>query len=204
MAPKSTSTRLKVQFPTDSSSSSIEIFKMALLFFSWQGLLTPLKKLLPWFQGIVTWERPAANIVLIVLVVLVIYKWVPQIFPHFIILKPTNLILCSRSHHLTPSILQCREWVGKALAAFLLWMVAGMFLIRHQRRIQSNDEKIVICTASDQSTMENIVSAQQGLRTVHEVMQQMNITILKLYTILTARSPKVSSLVSAEKFSRDR
>ncbi|XP_071938618.1 uncharacterized protein [Coffea arabica] len=125
------------------------------------GLLTPLKKMLPWFQGIVTWERPAANIVIIVLVVLVIYK----------------------------------EWVGKALAAFLLWMVASMFLIRHRRRIPSNYEKIVICTASDQSTMENIVSAQQGLRTVHEVMQQMNIAILKLYTILTARSPKHTDMV---------
>ncbi|KAL3507136.1 hypothetical protein ACH5RR_032518 [Cinchona calisaya] len=125
------------------------------------GLLKPLQSFLPWIQGIFTWEKPAASIVLIGFTLLVIYK----------------------------------EWVGKAIAAFLLWAVAHMFFLRRRRRIQSNYEKLLICTASDKSTMESIVSAQQGLRTVHEVMQQINIAILKLWSILTSRSPKHTNTV---------
>lgn len=152
-----------------------------------QGLLKPRKSLVLWFQGIITWERPASNIILIVLVLLVIYKWVPE------------CIFCNQFGHWDTKHVVftmfydsdlCREWVGKAIAALLLGMVANMFILR-RRRIQSNYEKIVICTTSDQSTMESIVSAQQGLRTVHEVMQQTNIAVLKLWSILSSRSPKV-------------
>lgn len=83
-----------------------------------------------------------------------------------------------------------REWIGKAIAAVLLSAVVHLLWARW-RKIGSKHEKIIICTASDKPAMESIVSAQQGLRTLHEVMQYTNIAILKLWSIITSRSPKV-------------
>ena len=45
--------------------------------------------------------------------------------------------------------------------------------------------------SSDQSTMESIVSAQQGLYTVHEMMQIANIAMLKIWSILISKADKV-------------
>lgn len=45
--------------------------------------------------------------------------------------------------------------------------------------------------ASDQSTLESIVSAQQGLYTVHEMMQIANIAMLKIWSILISKAEKV-------------
>lgn len=47
--------------------------------------------------------------------------------------------------------------------------------------------------ASDQSTMESIVSAQHGLYTVHEMMQIANIAMLKIWSILISKADKVLS-----------
>lgn len=41
--------------------------------------------------------------------------------------------------------------------------------------------------------MESIVTAQQGLRTVHETMRQTNVALLKIWSILTSEAPKVCS-----------
>ncbi|KAL2553907.1 Plant protein of unknown function [Forsythia ovata] len=43
--------------------------------------------------------------------------------------------------------------------------------------------------------MESIVSAQQGLRTVHEVMQNINIAILKIWSILVSKAQKHADTV---------
>lgn len=47
--------------------------------------------------------------------------------------------------------------------------------------------------SSDQSTMESIVSAQQRLYTVHEMMQIANIAMLKIWSILISKAYKVLS-----------
>lgn len=84
-----------------------------------------------------------------------------------------------------------REWVGKAISTLLLWVVAMMLQAR-RRRISEKQDKIVIRTGSDQTAMESIVSAQQGLRTVHEIMRQTNIALLKIWSILISKAPKVT------------
>lgn len=92
-------------------------------------------------------------------------------------------------------IYYCSEWVGKTLAAFLLWLVAKLIQARKQRTGNKCD-KIVICTSSDQTTMESIVSAQHGLRTAREMVQLANISILKLYSILLGKAPKVMIILA--------
>lgn len=89
----------------------------------------------------------------------------------------------------------CSEWVGKALAVFLLWVVAKLIQARKQGTGNKSD-KIVICTSSDQTTMENIVSAQHGLRTTREMVQLANISILKIYSILLGKAPKVMVILA--------
>ncbi|KAK9289941.1 hypothetical protein L1049_008103 [Liquidambar formosana] len=86
------------------------------------------------------------------------------------------------------------HWIGKAIAAFLVWLVAKMLRAR-QEGIKDKCTEIVVCTASDQSTMESIVSAQQGLQTVHEMVQTANIAILKIRSILVYRAPKHANTV---------
>lgn len=51
--------------------------------------------------------------------------------------------------------------------------------------------EIVVSSASDKSTMESIVSAQHGLQTVHKVLQKANIAVLKIWSIVIAKAPKV-------------
>ncbi|KAL2533385.1 Plant protein of unknown function (DUF639) [Abeliophyllum distichum] len=91
-------------------------------------------------------------------------------------------------------IVTYKEWVGQAIAAFLLLVVANMLLAR-QTRSSEKQNKIVIFTGSNQTTMESIVSAQQGLRTVHEVMQNINIAILKIWSILVSKAQKHADTV---------
>lgn len=67
-----------------------------------------------------------------------------------------------------------------------------MLHVRKERK-EYQREEIVICTASDQSMVESIVSAQRGLQTVHEMVQKVNITLLKLRSIFLGRSHKVHS-----------
>ncbi|KAL3825638.1 hypothetical protein ACJIZ3_021667 [Penstemon smallii] len=86
------------------------------------------------------------------------------------------------------------KWVGLAISALLLWMVAKMLRAR-RNRIPEKYNKIVIRTGSDQTTMESIVSAQQGLKSIHETMQQTNIAILKIWSILVSKAPKHTNTV---------
>ncbi|KAK6139754.1 hypothetical protein DH2020_026514 [Rehmannia glutinosa] len=62
-------------------------------------------------------------------------------------------------------------------------------------RIPEKHDRIVIRTGSDQTTMESIVSAQQGLRSVHEILRQTNIALLKIWSILVSRAPKHTNTV---------
>ncbi|XP_052199501.1 uncharacterized protein LOC127806321 [Diospyros lotus] len=87
-----------------------------------------------------------------------------------------------------------KEWVGKALAACLLWVVGKMLWARKER-IGEKCNKVVVCTATDQTTMESIVSAQYGLNTVHALVQWTNISILKIWSIFVSRAPKQANMV---------
>ncbi|KAF3646134.1 hypothetical protein T459_26824 [Capsicum annuum] len=86
------------------------------------------------------------------------------------------------------------EWVGKAIAALLLGIVATMIWARH-RRIPDKVHRIVVYTGSDQTTMESIVSAQQGLRSVYHLIQTMNVIILKIWSVLVSKAPKHADMV---------
>ncbi|KAJ0503158.1 hypothetical protein HanHA300_Chr11g0421171 [Helianthus annuus] len=81
-----------------------------------------------------------------------------------------------------------KEWVGKAMAVLLMWVVTMMIWAR--RHGVGKKTKFVVCTASDQTTMESIVSAQHGLNTVYNIMQLANIAILKIWSILLSNAPK--------------
>ncbi|KAL8259733.1 hypothetical protein R6Q59_027686 [Mikania micrantha] len=86
-----------------------------------------------------------------------------------------------------------KEWVGKAIAVFLMWIVSKMIWAR--RHGVGKKTKFVVCTASDQTTMESIVSAQHGLNTVYNIMQLANISILKIWSILLSNAPKHTDMV---------
>ncbi|CAN4124825.1 unnamed protein product [Withania somnifera] len=94
----------------------------------------------------------------------------------------------------TTMVVIYNEWVGKAIAALLLGIVATMIWAR-RRRIPDKVHSIVIYTGSDQTTMESIVSAQQGLRSVYDFIQMMNIIILKIWSVLVSKAPKHADMV---------
>ncbi|XP_020207110.1 uncharacterized protein LOC109792139 [Cajanus cajan] len=89
------------------------------------------------------------------------------------------------------------EWVGKAFAAFLIWTIIKMIDTR-RKKIHEKCNEIVISRASmasDQSTVDSIVSAQQGLYSVYERMQIANIAMLKIWSILISKAEKHANLV---------
>ncbi|XP_047318745.1 uncharacterized protein LOC124922063 [Impatiens glandulifera] len=82
-----------------------------------------------------------------------------------------------------------KEWAGEAIAGLLFWGVAR--IIQTKRKMEEEiPDKIVVCTASDQTTMESIVSAQHGLRSAYDMVQMANIVILKIHSILIWKAPK--------------
>ncbi|KAL3755009.1 hypothetical protein ACJRO7_002135 [Eucalyptus globulus] len=87
-----------------------------------------------------------------------------------------------------------KEWINKAIAASLFWLVLKMHHVRKERK-EHQREGIVVCTASDQSTVDSIVSAQRGLQTVHDMVQEVNITLLKLWSIFLGRTRKHAEMV---------
>ncbi|MED6161374.1 hypothetical protein PIB30_060187 [Stylosanthes scabra] len=94
-------------------------------------------------------------------------------------------------------IITYMEWVGKAIACFLIWVIVKMFEAR-RNRIYEKRKEIVISRASmgsDQSAVESIVSAQHGLYTVHEIMQMTNIAMLKIWSILISKADKHANVV---------
>ncbi|KAL5547221.1 hypothetical protein UlMin_006908 [Ulmus minor] len=87
-----------------------------------------------------------------------------------------------------------KEWVGKGISFFLLWLVGKMLWAR-KNRINEKCNEIVVSRASDQSTMESIVSAQHGLQSVYELVQIANISLLKLWSIFISKAPKHANMV---------
>lgn len=82
------------------------------------------------------------------------------------------------------------EWVGYAIAALLLCGVGTMLWAR-QARLRDRHTEIVVDASSDQSTIESIISAQHGMNKFREMIQATNIAILKIWSILVSKAPKV-------------
>ncbi|XVE90208.1 hypothetical protein DITRI_Ditri20bG0060600 [Diplodiscus trichospermus] len=96
----------------------------------------------------------------------------------------------------TITLIVYKEWIGKAISSGLLLLVAKMIRAR-QERLKDKQKEIVVCTASDQSATprENIVSAQYGFMTIRDIIQEANVTILKLHSILVSRAHKHADMV---------
>ncbi|KAL8147461.1 uncharacterized protein LOC141707872 [Apium graveolens] len=87
-----------------------------------------------------------------------------------------------------------KEWIGIAIAALLLWLVGKMMWVRWNR-IGDKYDKLVVCTASDKSAVESMVSAQHGLLTASEMLRLANISILKAWSIFFSKAPKHTDMV---------
>ena len=84
----------------------------------------------------------------------------------------------------------CSEWVGYALAASLLLAVGAMVWAK-QRKIGEICSEVIIDKSSDKMTMESIVEAQHIMKKVHEYVKTTKVVVLRLWSIILARSPKV-------------
>ncbi|CAJ2672035.1 unnamed protein product [Trifolium pratense] len=94
-------------------------------------------------------------------------------------------------------IITYMEWVGKTAAAFLVWVIIKMLKAREEKLNEKCNEIVISRSnmASDQSTMDSIVSAQHGLYTLHEMMQIANIAMLKIWSILISKADKHANAV---------
>ncbi|KAF5199236.1 Argh [Thalictrum thalictroides] len=91
-------------------------------------------------------------------------------------------------------IITYKEWIGMAIAALLVWGVREIYQAKRVR-IKDRYGEIVVCTGSDQSSVESIVSAHHGLKGVQSIVQMANISILKIQSILLSRAPKHTNMV---------
>ncbi|KAG1333930.1 hypothetical protein COCNU_03G000490 [Cocos nucifera] len=87
-----------------------------------------------------------------------------------------------------------KEWVGYAIAVFLMCGV-GMMLWARRKRMGEKCNEVVVSTSSDKTTMESIVAAQHSLKNLHELIKTVNITILKIWSIIVSKAPKHANLV---------
>ncbi|KAH0756857.1 hypothetical protein KY290_020350 [Solanum tuberosum] len=124
-------------------------------------------------------------------------KQLGRLMPHIQEVLTWERPLCTSIFVLTTLIVIYIEWIGKAIAALLLGTVATMIWTRRRGDVLDKASKIVIYTGSDHTTMENIVSAQHGLRNVYDLIQSMNIVLLKIWSIFVSKAPKHADLVMA-------
>lgn len=73
----------------------------------------------------------------------------------------------------------------------LIWTVSKMLGARLGATAEKRDEIVVSTSSGQKTTVESIVGAQFGLKTIHEVMQATNIAILKIWSIMCSKAPKV-------------
>ncbi|TYG59061.1 hypothetical protein ES288_D08G272300v1 [Gossypium darwinii] len=94
------------------------------------------------------------------------------------------------------TVIVYKEWVGKAISAGLLVLVAKMIQAR-QEKLKDKQKEITVCTAFEPtaSTRENIVSAQYMYMTICQIIHQANVTILKLHSVLVSRAPKHANVM---------
>ncbi|XWS64886.1 hypothetical protein CRYUN_Cryun05aG0042700 [Craigia yunnanensis] len=118
-----------------------------------------------------------------------VFPWFREIFSWD---RPTTTLMVIA----IVTLIVYKEWVGKAISTGLLLLVGKMIRAR-QERLKDKQKEIVVCTASDQTaTMrENIVAAQYGFMTIREIIQETNVTILKLHSILVSRAHKHADMV---------
>ena len=60
-----------------------------------------------------------------------------------------------------------------------------------RENVRDKLNKIVVSRGSDQTTIESIVSAQQGFITVQDMVKTMTIATMKIQSILVSRTNKV-------------
>lgn len=65
-----------------------------------------------------------------------------------------------------------------------------MLRLRH-KGVDHKCAKVVVDALSDPTAMETIVTAQHGMLKLQEMVQRTNISIMKLYSLLTWTAPKV-------------
>lgn len=64
---------------------------------------------------------------------------------------------------------------------------------RHKTVQTESEDAVTVSTESDQTMTESIVSAQYGLIRLHQLMQHVNVTIMKLRSIYTSKANKVTN-----------
>ncbi|CAL9152818.1 unnamed protein product [Musa hybrid cultivar] len=87
-----------------------------------------------------------------------------------------------------------KEWIGYAITMVLMLTVGMMFWAR-RNRIGERCKEIVLHSSSDKTTMDNIVSAQQSMNKLHVLVKTMNITILRIWSLLIGKAPKQANAV---------
>lgn len=88
-----------------------------------------------------------------------------------------------------------KEWIGYAVAALLLRGVGVMLRSKYEKIAEKYTDIEITTSPSDQTTMENIVSAQHTLKKFKEIIQATNIVILKIQSIIVCRAPKHTNQV---------
>ncbi|KAJ4750334.1 ArgH (DUF639) [Rhynchospora pubera] len=86
------------------------------------------------------------------------------------------------------------EGAGYALSSVFLGG-AGAILWAKREHIGERFSEVVVDTSSDKSTMESVVEAQQTLKELHEIVNKVNITILKIWSLFASRSKKHTDMV---------
>ncbi|KAI3791645.1 hypothetical protein L2E82_05504 [Cichorium intybus] len=93
----------------------------------------------------------------------------------------------------TSLIIVYNEWVGKAIAAFLLWLVSKMIWAKKYK--VGKGTKFVVCNTNDQTAVDSIVAAQHGINTAYNVLQSVNVSLLKIRSIWLANAPKHTNTI---------
>ncbi|KAI7728696.1 hypothetical protein M8C21_019067 [Ambrosia artemisiifolia] len=85
-----------------------------------------------------------------------------------------------------------KEWVGQAIAGLLLWMVLKMS--RAKKDKVGKRTKFVVPTP-DMTTVDSMVAAKYGMNTIYDVLQLVNVSLLKIWSIWLANAPKHTDAV---------
>ncbi|KAK9079249.1 hypothetical protein SSX86_000919 [Deinandra increscens subsp. villosa] len=86
-----------------------------------------------------------------------------------------------------------KEWVGQAIAGLILWMITKM--MRAKKEEVGKRTKFVVSSPTDQTAVDSIVAAKHGIDTIYDILQLVNVSLLKIWSIWLANAPKHTDAV---------
>lgn len=125
--------------------------------------------------------------------------------PFIVTAKNIEKLRCWEEPHLTVSFLAFiyaiifRNWLSYVFPTSLMILAVGMLLfkgLKEQGRLGRSFGKVTICDQQPSNTLQKIMAVKGAMDDVENLLQNLNVTLLKIRTIVLSGQPQITAEVA--------